>query len=112
MTRGESTKIYSGEELAAMRLGGKDRTDWGQVDRTTDEQLEQLVAEDEEERELAPDWANAFLVLPEPKAQITLRVDRDVLRFFKSQGQGYQTRMNAVLRSYVLAHRGKSGPAG
>ena len=35
-----------------------------------------------------------------PKASISLRVDRDVLDWFKSQGDGYQTRMNAVLRAF------------
>ena len=40
---------------------------------------------------------------PEAKRQITLRLDPDVIDFFKAGGQGYQTRMNAVLRSYMLA---------
>ena len=39
---------------------------------------------------------------------VHLRVDPDVLRWFKSQGEGHLTRMNAVLRSYYLAHQEKS----
>jgi uncharacterized protein (DUF4415 family) len=39
--------------------------------------------------------------LPEPKQQITLRIDRDVLRFFRRLGRGYQSRINSVLRRYV-----------
>ena len=39
--------------------------------------------------------------LPEPKQQITLRIDSDVLRFFRSLGRGYQSRINSVLRRYV-----------
>ena len=39
-----------------------------------------------------------------PKASVSLRIDVDVLNWFKSQGAGYQTRINAVLRSYVEAH--------
>lgn len=105
MASDESIKTYTDKELAAMRRHGKDRTDWKKVDTTSDEELEALIAADEEERHLQPDWANAFLILPEPKGQITLRVDQDVLRFFKEQGPGYQTRMNAVLRAYVLAHQ-------
>jgi len=35
-----------------------------------------------------------------PKASISLRVDSDVLEWFKAQGAGYQTRMNAVLRAF------------
>lgn len=38
------------------------------------------------------------------KAQITLRVDADVLEWFREKGTGYQSRMNAVLRAYKLAH--------
>ena len=40
---------------------------------------------------------------PASKKQITLRLDPDVIDFFKAGGPGYQTRMNAVLRSYMLA---------
>jgi uncharacterized protein (DUF4415 family) len=39
--------------------------------------------------------------LPEPKQQITLRIDRDVLDFFRKLGRGYQSRINSVLRRYV-----------
>lgn len=42
--------------------------------------------------------------LPESKQPISFRVDSDVLDYFKSQGPRYQTRMNAVLRSYMTAH--------
>ena len=40
----------------------------------------------------------------ERKAQITLRVDSDVLEWFREKGAGYQSRMNAVLRAYKQAH--------
>lgn len=49
-------------------------------------------------------WAKAHK-LPEPKQQITLRLDADILEFFKHNGSRYQTRINAVLRSYVEAHK-------
>ena len=46
---------------------------------------------------------------PSPgKEAISIKIDRDVLRYFRGQGRGYQTRMNAVLRRYMEA-RGKSG---
>ncbi|ALQ94166.1 hypothetical protein XFUD_02250 [Xylella fastidiosa] len=43
--------------------------------------------------------------LPDAKRQITLRIDADVLDFFRNTGKRYQTRINAVLRSYVEAHK-------
>jgi uncharacterized protein (DUF4415 family) len=48
-------------------------------------------------------WDDAELVHPEPKEAISLRVDRDVLDWFRSAGPRYQSRMNAVLRSYMTA---------
>lgn len=53
-------------------------------------------------------WQNAQLVLPEAKERITLRVDKEVVEYFRSGGHGYQTRMNAVLRAYVKARRGQN----
>ena len=46
------------------------------------------------------------LVSAENKQQITLRLDAEVLNFFKNTGERYQSRINAVLREYVRAHRG------
>jgi uncharacterized protein (DUF4415 family) len=46
-------------------------------------------------------WDEAELVMPVPKQAISLRVDEDVLEWFRSLGPRYQTRMNAVLRSYM-----------
>ena len=52
-------------------------------------------------------WENAHVVFPavEGKEPVKLRVDREILAFFRSQGKGYQTRMNAVLRAYVEAQK-------
>lgn len=46
-------------------------------------------------------WKRAKVVLPESKTVVTLRVDQDVVAWFKKAGKGYQSRMNAVLRSYM-----------
>ncbi len=48
-------------------------------------------------------WKDAKVVWPETKQLTSLRIDPDVLIWFKAQGKGYQTRMNAVLRAYVKA---------
>lgn len=50
-------------------------------------------------------WATAALVTPAPKRAISLPVDEDVLEWFRTSGPRYQTRMNAVLRSYVVQMR-------
>lgn len=51
-------------------------------------------------------WDQAELILPEPKQAVSLRLDRDLLDWFRAAGPGYQTRMNAVLRSYMDNLRG------
>ena len=57
-------------------------------------------------------WARAVLVKPKDrKASIHLRVDPDVLEWFRAQGDGHLTRMNAVLRTYFEAMRGRGGGA-
>ncbi|MDE0530557.1 MAG: BrnA antitoxin family protein [Albidovulum sp.] len=60
-------------------------------------------ARDSDEGEF--DWSRSQVAMPQPKQPISLRLDADVLEFFKSQGQGYQTHINAVLRGYMKAHR-------
>lgn len=52
-------------------------------------------------------WQNAELIMPDNKERITLRVDRDILEYFRRSGRGYQTRINAVLRAYVQMQAGK-----
>ena len=43
------------------------------------------------------------------KAQVTLRIDDDVLTWFRKQGRGYQTRINSLLKAYKEAYQNKSG---
>jgi uncharacterized protein (DUF4415 family) len=48
-------------------------------------------------------WRAARLTMPEPKDRLTIRIDHDVVQWLKQQGSGYQTRINAILRSYMEA---------
>ncbi|MBI5100349.1 MAG: BrnA antitoxin family protein [Nitrospirae bacterium] len=50
------------------------------------------------------DFFKKAVLWPGTKKQLTLRLDPDVIDFFKKQGRGYQTTINAVLRKYVEAH--------
>jgi len=75
-------------------------------------QLEKVAAMPDEEIDYsdAPHRADAVWIkaadrLPKAKKQITLRIDADVLDFFKHTGKRYQSRMNAVLRSYAEANK-------
>lgn len=58
--------------------------------------------------ELTEDFFKSAVVrLPENKKSVTLRLDPDVVDWFRSQGRGYQTRINAVLRMYMEAKTGR-----
>lgn len=46
-------------------------------------------------------WKTAKLTMPEPKDRLTIRVDHAVVKWLKKAGSGYQTRINAILRSYM-----------
>ncbi len=50
-------------------------------------------------------FENARLSAPVAKSQVTMRLDDDVLAWFKAQGKGYQTRMNAVLKAYMQSQK-------
>jgi uncharacterized protein (DUF4415 family) len=50
-------------------------------------------------------WKSARVVMPPGKTSVHLRLDRDVVAWFKARGRGHLTRMNAVLRAYVDAQR-------
>jgi uncharacterized protein (DUF4415 family) len=53
------------------------------------------------------DWVNLKVAWPQPKQAISLRIDQDILAWFRDGGPGYQTRMNAVLRAFVDAQQGR-----
>ena len=46
-------------------------------------------------------WKSAKLIMPESKDRLTIRLDHDVVEWLKKPGKGYQTRINAILRSYM-----------
>jgi uncharacterized protein (DUF4415 family) len=79
----------------------KGKTDWAAFDALTDGDIAAAVAKDPDAAPIDIDWSDAILVDPPKKTAISIRVDDDVLDFFKKEGAGYQRRMNAVLRSYV-----------
>lgn len=100
--------VVSAKRIVKFTLGSSSRgkTDWVRVRAMTDEEIE-AAAQSDPDAQLtdAEFWKGAKLVMPERKQPVTLRLDKDVLEWFKAQGQRYQSRMNAVLRSYMQAHR-------
>ena len=86
----------------------KSKTDWARLRAMTEEEIEAATRADPEwEGLLDIDWSKAQLVMPRRKEAISIRLDEDVLAFFKTLGSGYQTRINAVLRHFMAQARAK-----
>jgi uncharacterized protein (DUF4415 family) len=87
------------------------KTDWQRVNALSDAEIE-ASARDDGASPLFDDglWANAHVVVPTriPKKHQGMRLDVDVIDWFRAQGPGWQTRMNAVLRSFVEAQKRRS----
>ncbi|MBF0374409.1 MAG: BrnA antitoxin family protein [Alphaproteobacteria bacterium] len=81
-------------------------TDWARLRRSAPSEIKAGLADDPDCVPTDPSfWDKAHVVQPRGKASVTIRVDADVLDWFRDQGRGYQTRMNAVLRSFVESRR-------
>jgi uncharacterized protein (DUF4415 family) len=94
--------------IVSREVPRKIRSDLDKLRRLTDAEIEASIANDPDWEEFKDiDWSKAVLVLPPKKKAISIRVDEDVLDYFKKEGAGYQRRINAVLRSYVQQKRKK-----
>ena len=87
-------------------ISRKSETDWERVDAMTDDDIDFSDIP----RTTPEFWVNGIvrkgLKPVVRKNQLTLRIDQDVIEFFKKEGRGYQTRINQLLRAYMEAHKG------
>lgn len=90
------------------------KTDWERVQNLTDEEIHQAVQEDPDAYLLDEEWfETATLVNPSAeKERISIRLDKDILEFFRAGGRGYQSRINKVLREYMAVQRYKESQEG
>jgi len=89
----------SAAELRAMEKRGEIKSDWKAAAKRPlpsggdpDDAMEEI------------DWLTTELPKPQRKGHMTLRIDSDVLEWFRAQGKGYQSRINAILRRYYEQH--------
>jgi uncharacterized protein (DUF4415 family) len=86
----------------AMRVEGG--TDWEKLRNMSDDEVHAAAVADPDAQPTDETfWKNAKVVLPEAKETVTIRLDTEMLQWFREQGRGYQTRINAVLCSYMKA---------
>jgi uncharacterized protein (DUF4415 family) len=97
----------SQDEIRRELAEGKDRTDWERLRETADGDIECAVRDDPDAVLLDEEWLRAARVVQPSgeKEQISIRIDKEVLDYFRSEGGGYQTRINDVLKAYVLVRR-------
>lgn len=94
------------EDVDKLLSAGKDKTDWKRVDAMTDEDIVAAMRDDPDWQDLIDiDWSKAVAVTPQQKTAISIRLDEDIVDFFKATGKGYQTRINAVLRHFVTEQK-------
>ncbi len=88
----------------AAKYPTRGRADLAHLRRLTDREIAETAPP---ELPILPDdfWRNARVIAPVAKQAISLRVDSDVLKWFRATGPRYQSRMNAVLRSYMQQMR-------
>jgi uncharacterized protein (DUF4415 family) len=86
--------------MSAASTKKRPRTNWKRVDALKDAEIDYS-----EVPELSHDFFKEAVRWPGRKKQITLRLDPDVIEFFRKHGKGYQTTINAVLRKYVEARK-------
>ena len=90
-------------------ISRKSQTDWERVDKLQDNDIDFSDNPEVTPEMFAKAIVRKGLKPVEQKTQVTLRIDEDVLVWFKKQGKGYQTRINSLLRAYKEAHQNKSG---
>lgn len=98
----ENTVRYSADEIRRMAKAGEGRTNLKRLAEIADEEIEAQMRDDPDWADFIDvDWSSATIVYPQPKNAISIRLDQDVVDFFRATGKGYQTRINGVLRHYM-----------
>jgi uncharacterized protein (DUF4415 family) len=101
MRKKSDTVRYTARQIKTRIARGDDRTNWNKIDAVSGTQLEASIRADADDVRGEPDWTQAIVGIPAPKDHINIRIDHDVLQWFRSNGKGYQTLMNNVLRAFV-----------
>jgi uncharacterized protein (DUF4415 family) len=106
MSEGSFIKRFTADELRARIARGESQTDHEYLRNLTEAELEASIANDPDWKDIPPNWhEGAEVVTPGPKKLLSLRLDQEVVDWFRATGPGYQTRMNAALRAYVRARQ-------
>jgi uncharacterized protein (DUF4415 family) len=104
--RNRTKGAASGKESKAKRSSG---TGWNRIRRISEAEIRGGIKADPDARVTDEEfWKDAEVVWPTRKEIVTMRLDTDLLEWFRQQ-RGYQTRINAILRAYMNAHARSGG---
>lgn len=78
----------------------KSHTDWAKLNQEDDSDINYSDSPETD----AEFWKDAKILMPTHKLPLSLRLDEDIVKYFKKQGRGYQSKINAVLKAYVKVH--------
>ena len=90
--------------MSKSTISKKSQTDWERLEAIEDQDIDVSDIPELTPEMFAKAVVKRGLKDKENKTQLTIRVDRDVLAWFKAQGRGYQTRINSLLRAYMEAN--------
>jgi len=94
----------NGSKAKRRTAKGVTGTDWNRLRRMSASVIRKGIAADPDAHATDEQfWKTAKVVMPTPKEIVTIRLDADLLRWFRRE-RGYQTRINAILRAYMQAH--------
>jgi uncharacterized protein (DUF4415 family) len=105
MRKKSATVRYTAKQIKAKIARGEDKTDWRKANALTGKKLDASIRADADDIQEEPDWSRAVMGVPAPKDHINIRIDHDVLEWFRANGKGYQTLMNNVLRAFVQSRQ-------
>ena len=96
-TKKERIVRYTADELRSLRARGVVGSDLSRAAQTP---VPEGSNPDDAIEPLDMDWVTTEIPMPRRKEHTTLRMDADTMDWFRAQGRGYQSKINAVLRSY------------
>lgn len=99
MKKKENIVRYSASEIRRLKKQGADLTDWSKLDKMTKAELEKSIDKEDDIERI--NWKSVKIGIPIKKQDVHIRLDEDLLNWLKKGGKGYQTRINAILRSYM-----------
>ncbi len=99
------------DDISGTTSKTKSKTDWRRLRSLTDEEIHAAIIDDPDATPTDEAfWQDARVVMPRRKEAVTMRLDADLLEWFRRE-RGYQTRINTILRAYMNAHTGNRSSA-